>query len=99
MTKNAAKYGLYIGLGLGLLFFTMLASYALGFWFGSHCVEASHICPASLHGGTPYNAADVLIVFFAILIAGFNFTQLTPAIKKIAEGRTAAFRIFKIIDR
>jgi hypothetical protein len=32
-------------------------------------------------------------------MAGFNFTQLTPAVKKIAEGRTAAARIYKIIDR
>jgi len=32
-------------------------------------------------------------------MAGFNFTQLTPAIKKISEGRIAAARIFKIVDR
>ena len=32
-------------------------------------------------------------------MAGFNFTQLTPAIKKISEGRVAGNRIFKIIDR
>jgi len=32
-------------------------------------------------------------------MAGFNFAQLTPALKKIAEGRIAAARIYKIIDR
>ena len=32
-------------------------------------------------------------------MAGFNFTQLTPAVKKMSEGRSAAARIFKIIDR
>lgn len=77
----------------------MLASYALGFWFGSNCVEDTNSCPSSLNGGNPYTAGDVLVVFFSILMAGFNFTQLTPAIKKIAEGRAAAARIFKIIDR
>ena len=72
----------------------MLASYALGFWFGSNCVEGSSVCRSY-----KYTAGDVLIVFFSILMAGFNFTQLTPAIKKIAEGRVAAYRIFEIIDR
>jgi ATP-binding cassette, subfamily B (MDR/TAP), member 1 len=32
-------------------------------------------------------------------MASFNFTQLTPAIKKISEGRSAAVWIFKIVDR
>ena len=32
-------------------------------------------------------------------MSGFNLSQLTPAIKKIAEGRVAAVRIFKLIDR
>jgi len=32
-------------------------------------------------------------------MAGFNLSQLTPAIKKISEGRVAANRIFEIIDR
>jgi hypothetical protein len=41
----------------------------------------------------------VLIVFFSILMAGFNLSQLAPSLQKIAEGRSAAVRIFKIIDR
>lgn len=32
-------------------------------------------------------------------MAGFNLSQLTPSMKKIAEGRQAAARIFEIIDR
>lgn len=32
-------------------------------------------------------------------MSGFNLSQLTPAIKKITEGRVAAARIFKLIDR
>lgn len=85
-------------MGIGSLFMFMLFSYSLGFWFGSHCVEGSSTCSTSVTGGT-YSPGDVLVIFFSILMAGFNFTQLTPAIKKIAEGRTAAARIYKIIDR
>ncbi len=52
-----------------------------------------------MNGGTTYKAGTVLIVFFSILMSGFNLSQLTPAIKKISEGRIAAARIYKVIDR
>lgn len=38
VTKKSLKYGVFLGIGIGALFFCMLASYGLGFWFGSHCV-------------------------------------------------------------
>lgn len=99
VTKNSTKYGVFIGIGIGSLFGFMLMSYSLGFWFGSNCVQDTERCPSRLNGGNAYTAGDVLIIFFSILMAGFNMTQLTPAIKKISEGRSAAARIFKIIDR
>jgi ATP-binding cassette subfamily B (MDR/TAP) protein 1 len=99
ITKKALRYGAYLGIGLGALFLTMLWSYGLGFWFGSHCVEDTSSCPSSLNGGSAYSAGDVLVIFFSILMAGFNLSQLTPSIKKIAEGQSAGARIFAIIDR
>jgi len=65
---------------MGILFFAMLASYALGFWFGSKCVEGSGSCLNGDPGVTKYTAGDVLIVFFSILMAGFQLSQITPAI-------------------
>lgn len=38
VTKKATKYAIISGAGIGALFFSMLASYALGFWYGSNCV-------------------------------------------------------------
>lgn len=38
-------------------------------------------------------------MFFSVIIVGFNMSQLPPSLKKITEGRAAAGRIFKIIDR
>jgi len=38
VTKHATKHGLKIGAGIGAMFGIMLCSYALGFWYGSHCV-------------------------------------------------------------
>jgi ATP-binding cassette, subfamily B (MDR/TAP), member 1 len=99
VTLNSTRYGVFVGLGIGSLFGFMLFSYGLGFWFGSNCVEDTNSCPSSLNHGSKYSAGDVLVIFFSILMPGFNLTQLTPAIKKMSEGRTAAARIFKIIDR
>lgn len=80
---------------MGGVYGVLFASYSLGFWYGSHCVEVTNVC----NSGQKYTAGTVLIVFFSILMAGFNFSQLTPALKKIAEGRQAAARIYQIIDR
>ena len=99
VTAKSFKYGAYIGIGLGAMYFFELCSYALGFWYGSECVEDTANCPSSQNGGFPYSAGDVLIIFYSIWMAGFNLSQLTPSLKKIVEGKTAASRIYAIIDR
>lgn len=76
----------------------MLLSYSLGFWYGSKCVLGTRDCPPEISKQT-YTAGNVLVVFFSVVMGGFNLSQLTPAFKKIAEGRQAAARIFNVIDR
>lgn len=98
-TSKSLRYAIISGIGIGATFCVMLFSYALGFWYGSICVEGGSGCSASINGGNLYTAGNVLIVFFSILMAGFNLSQLTPSLAKIARGRGAAARIFKIIDR
>ena len=61
----------------------MLASYSLGFWYGSKCVLGTEDCPSQV-SGQKYTAGNVLIIFFSILMAGFNLSQFTPAMKKIS---------------
>ena len=34
-----------MGLGIGSIFFVMLASYSLGFWYGSRCILETENCP------------------------------------------------------
>jgi ATP-binding cassette subfamily B (MDR/TAP) protein 1 len=99
VTQKSIKFGAMLGVGMGTMFFAINASYSLGFWYGSHCVEGSGLCPPRLNGGSPYQAGDTLIIFFCTLMSGFYLSQLSPSMKKIAEGRVAAFRIFAIIDR
>jgi len=38
VTINSVKNGASLGFGLGMLFFSILANYSLGFWYGSQCV-------------------------------------------------------------
>jgi len=71
----------------------MLASYSLGFWYGSKCILNTNDCPSDVSKQN-YTAGNVLVVFFSVVMAGFNLSQLTPAFRKISEGRQAAARIF-----
>lgn len=76
----------------------MLTAYSLGFWYGANCINQTFSCPYSV-ARQDYSAGIVFTVFFSIIIVGFNMSQLPPSLKKITEGRSAAGRIFKIIDR
>lgn len=61
--------------------FAMMSSYALGFWYGSKLV-ADH--EPNINGR--YTVGEVLVVFFSIIMGGFNISQLTPCMKAFAEG-------------
>ena len=73
----------------------MMATYALGLWWGSILIEDKY----PNVGTGIYTPGDVMIVFFNILMLGFNLGQIFPSIKKVFEGKQAAYRIFTIIDR
>lgn len=97
-TTNGIKYAIYAGLGIAGLFFVDIASYALGFWYGSRCVINADNCHQSVSRQI-YTAGDVVVIFFSIVMGGFTLTQLTPSFKKISQGRQAGARIFSVIDR
>lgn len=76
----------------------MLLQYSLGFWFGAHCIEGTERCPHDV-SKQDYTGGKVFTVYFSLFLVGFNLSQLPASLKKIADGRAAAGRIFKIIDR
>lgn len=95
-TKNQiVRYAIWSGIGIGFVYFVMLAAYSLGFWYGSTRVSEGEVNP----DGSTYSAGEVLVVFFSILTGGFNISQITPCMKKFAEGQQAAAKIFAVIDR
>ena len=75
---------------MGGITFAMYCAYALSFWYGSHLVSEN---PQN------YNAGTVLTIFFSIIMGGVNLSQISPCLKKFAEGQQAAARIYALIDR
>ena len=97
-SKNSFKYSITSGMGIGGVFFALLAAYSLAYWFGSKCILQEDNCHPDVAGQT-YTTGNVLTIFYSIVMAGFNFSQLSPALKKITTGKEASRRIFSIIDR
>ena len=73
------KYSFIVGGGRGMINALISFSYALGFWFGMNCVLGESNCSVELTGER-YTAGDILTVIFALMIAGFSFSEAGPAI-------------------
>jgi len=84
------------GLAIGLLYFSTMGAYALGFWFGAVLIDTQ---TENSITNDPYSLKDVLTVFFAVLIGFRASTQITPALSIIGDARVAATDAFKIMDR
>merc|ERR1719233_1108093 len=97
------------GISGGLTFGIMYAVYGLGFWYGVKCImddRESDECKAC--GGLDfecydncqrYNPKSLLVVFFSVLIGGFQIGQSAPYAEALATARSAAGKIYRIIDR
>jgi len=82
------KRGFLAGLGLGLTFLLMFATYALALWYGTQLV---------INDG--YRGGDVLTVFFAVIFGAFALGQASPSFQKLGEAQGAAFKLFETINR
>ncbi|BEI85684.1 hypothetical protein CcaverHIS002_0510850 [Cutaneotrichosporon cavernicola] len=74
--------------GLGLMFFTVYAAYALAFAYGGRMVEQGAA-----------NSGEVINVVMAILIGAFSIAMVAPELQSISKGRAAATKLFETIDR
>ncbi|GJN89308.1 hypothetical protein Rhopal_002288-T1 [Rhodotorula paludigena] len=75
------------GLGLGVFFFIIYASYGLAFKWGTQLIIDGYA-----------DSGDVVNVFFAILI-GFSLAQLAPNLQAVSFACGAATEIYATIDR
>ncbi|VAI55324.1 unnamed protein product [Triticum turgidum subsp. durum] len=86
--KTAVEEGLVNGFGMGSVFLIILSSYGLGFWYGGKLI---------LDKG--YTGGKIITVLFAVLTGANSLGSATPSISAIAEGQSAAYRLFETIER
>ena len=78
--KIIINYGFAIGAGLGLMFFFMFLDYALAFYYGGSLISEGVL---NDNTGENYKVADVMTIFFAVMIGGFALGQAGPCMKSI----------------
>ncbi|KAG8896650.1 GTPase-activating protein, partial [Tulasnella sp. 408] len=82
------KVAIIHGIGLGIFFFVIYASYALAFSFGTTLILQGHA-----------NAGIIVNVFLAILIGAFSLALMAPEAQAVANARAAAAKLYATIDR
>ncbi|GLH02038.1 Multidrug resistance protein homolog 49 [Gryllus bimaculatus] len=82
------KRGFYNGLGFGLLWFFIYASYALAFWYGVGLIIKDK-----------YSASTMITVFFGVMMGSMNFGMSSPLIEAFGIAKGAGAKIYSVIER
>ncbi|XP_052744794.1 multidrug resistance protein homolog 49-like [Bicyclus anynana] len=92
--KMGIRKGVYSGLGSGIMWLIIYATYALSFWYGVALILESR------HEDQPvYTPAVLMIVFFSVLQGAQNVGLTAPHLEAMASARASAGAIFAVIDR
>uniref|UniRef100_A0ACD5VGZ9 Uncharacterized protein n=1 Tax=Avena sativa TaxID=4498 RepID=A0ACD5VGZ9_AVESA len=86
--KTVIEEGLINGLGMGSVLCILFSSYGLAFWYGGKLITDKG-----------YTGGMITTVLFSVLIGATSLGNATPSISAIAEGQTAAYRLFETIER
>ncbi|XP_006644534.3 ABC transporter B family member 9-like isoform X1 [Oryza brachyantha] len=86
--KATIMEGIVSGFGVGCIFFVVYCSYSLAFWYGAKLIISKG-----------YTGGQIINVVFAILTGSMAIGNASPSISAIAEGQSAAHRLFEIINR
>nr|CDM83831.1 unnamed protein product [Triticum aestivum] len=86
--KTVVEEGIVNGFGMGSVFCILFSSYGLAFWYGGKLI---------IDKG--YTGGKVLTILFAVLTGATSLGNATPSISAIAEGQSAAYRLFETIER
>ncbi|CAG0893493.1 unnamed protein product [Darwinula stevensoni] len=94
--KMGVRRGMVVGLGGGVAWFMIFASYSLAFWYGPKLILESR---PELGGNGDYDAGVLIIVFFSVLMGAMNVGQASPYIEAFAVAKGVAGTLYEIIDR
>ncbi|XP_018573284.1 multidrug resistance protein 1-like isoform X2 [Anoplophora glabripennis] len=93
--KNNIKRGIFNSLSNGCLWFFVYGCYALSFWYGVGLIIEERNLPPQDRVYTPGNMVSV---FFATLVATWNFGMGAPFLEVFGAARGAAQKIFFVLD-
>jgi ATP-binding cassette subfamily B (MDR/TAP) protein 1 len=95
--KINIKRSFFGGIGFGLLWFFIYASYALAFWYGVGLV----IDHRKLEGTDDYiySPGVMFTVFFSVMMGSMNLGMASPYIETFGIAKGAAAKVFDTIER
>ncbi|XP_047508388.1 multidrug resistance protein homolog 49-like isoform X2 [Pieris napi] len=92
--KMGVRKGIFSGIGSGVMWFIIYATYALSFWYGVGLILESR------HEETPvYTPAVLMIIFFSVLQGAQNVGLTAPHLEAMTNARASAGSIFAVLDR
>ncbi|KAL6615846.1 hypothetical protein ACP70R_038116 [Stipagrostis hirtigluma subsp. patula] len=86
--KATLMEGIITGFGVGCIFLVVFCSYSLTFWYGAKLIISKG-----------YTGGQIMNVVLAILTGSTAIGSASPSISAIAEGKSAAHRLFEVINR
>ncbi|XP_047055173.1 ABC transporter B family member 5-like isoform X2 [Lolium rigidum] len=86
--KTVIEEGLINGFGMGSVFCILFSSYGLAFWYGGKLI---------IDKG--YTGGKIITVLFSVVTGVTSLGNATPSISAVAEGQSAAYRLFETIER
>ncbi|XP_070388690.1 phosphatidylcholine translocator ABCB4-like isoform X2 [Dermacentor albipictus] len=95
-TQTGYRKGLVASIGVSVIWTSIFANYALGFWYGIDLIVADFELPP---GQRKYEASVLIIVFFSVLMFSMSLGQATPYFHAFANAKRAAGKVYQIIDR
>ncbi|CAB3362047.1 Hypothetical predicted protein [Cloeon dipterum] len=93
---NNIKRGFFSGLGFGMLWFFIYASYSLSFWYGvGLIIEESDLPPNE----RTYTVQVMVTVFFGVMMGSMNIGMTSPYVETFGIACGAAGSVYSVIDR
>ncbi|XP_016973684.1 ATP-dependent translocase ABCB1 [Drosophila rhopaloa] len=89
------KRNMFSGIGFGLLWFFIYASYALAFWYGVGLVLKGYNDPKY----ASYTPGNMITVFFSVMMGSMNIGMAAPYIEAFGIAKGACAKVFHIIEQ
>lgn len=90
------KRGFFSGLGFGLLWFFIYASYALAFWYGVGLVIDQRGWGAD---DIIYTPGVMFTVFFSVMMGSMNLGMASPYIETFGIAKGAGAKVYQLIEQ